>query len=202
VVDIDEVHQKSGPIDQSDQLINGAQQTISILAVKIVPTLRFKELYTKLKSEYKFIKQAPKRIREKHDDLCKQLRNAKKNVKDKIENAYRRDYFFCIHNEIMERQLNKSMVEEEVEPVVKHQLEERTQFQEVLRDFSKDLGPQDIVSRKVFAINLIIALASRQEFQTHKPRLAPAPQVLIKKECPAPDPFLQLYESPLVCEKT
>jgi hypothetical protein len=33
------------------------------------------------------------------------------------------------------------------------------------------------------------ALASRQEFQTHKLRLALAPQVLIKKECPAPDPF-------------
>ena len=58
------------------------------------------------------------------------------------------------------------------------------------------------MSRKVFAINLITALASRQEFQTHKPRLAPAPQVLIKKECPDPDPFSQPHEFPLVCEKT
>jgi hypothetical protein len=42
------------------------------------------------------------------------------------------------------------------------------------------------------------ALASRQEFQTHKPRLAPAPQVLIKKECPAPDPSPQPHEFPLI----
>jgi hypothetical protein len=80
-------------------------------------------------------------IKEKHDDLRKQLRNAKKNVKDEIEKAYRSDYFFCIHNEMMKRQLNKSVVEEEVEPVVEHQLEERTQLQEILCDFSKDLSP-------------------------------------------------------------
>jgi hypothetical protein len=80
------------------------------------------------------------------------------------------------------------MVEEEVEPIVEHQLEERTQLQEILYDFSKDLS-QDIVCRKDFAINLITALASRQEFQIHKPRLALALQVLTKKKCPAPDPF-------------
>jgi hypothetical protein len=58
------------------------------------------------------------------------------------------------------RQLHRTVVEEEVEPVVKHQLEERTQLQEILCNFSKDLSPQEIVSRKVFAINLITALAS------------------------------------------
>ena len=68
----------------------------------------FKELHTKLKSEYKFIKQAPKGIKEKHNDLCKQLRNAKKNLKDEIEKAYKSDYFFCIHNEIMKRQLSRT----------------------------------------------------------------------------------------------
>jgi hypothetical protein len=103
---------------------------------------------------------------------------------------------------MMKRQLNKSVVEEEVELIVEHQLEERTQLQEVLCDFLKDLSPQDIVSRKVFAINLMTALASRQEFQTHKPRLALAPQVLIKKECLDPEPFPQPPEFPLVCEKT
>jgi hypothetical protein len=48
----------------------------------------------------------------------------------------------------------------------------------------------------------MIALTSRQEFQTRKVRLAPARQVLIKKECPDPNPFLQPHEFPLVCEKT
>jgi hypothetical protein len=60
----------------------------------------------------------------------------------------------------------------------------------------------EIVSRKVLAINLMIALAARQEFQTRQPRLALAPQVLIKKEFPDLDPFLQPHQFPLVCEKT
>ena len=46
---------------------------------------RFKGLHTKLKSEYKFIKRAPKGIREKHNNLRTQLRNAKKNLKDEIK---------------------------------------------------------------------------------------------------------------------
>jgi len=102
---------------------------------------RFKELHTKLKSEYKFIKRAPKGIKEKHDNLRKQLRNAKKNLKDKIKKAYKSDYFFCIYNEMIKRQLNKSVVEEEVKLVVKHQLEEQTQLQEILCDFLKGLSP-------------------------------------------------------------
>jgi hypothetical protein len=103
---------------------------------------------------------------------------------------------------MIKRQLKKSVVEEEFEPVVEHQLEKWTPLQEILCDFSKGLSPQDIVSWKVFAINLMTALASRQEFQTHKPGLALAPQVLIKKECPDPSPFPQPHEFPLVCEKT
>ena len=51
-----------------------------------------------------------------------QLKNAKKNLKDETGKAYRSDYFY-IHNETMKRQLNKSVMEEEVEPVVEHQLE-------------------------------------------------------------------------------
>jgi hypothetical protein len=51
-------------------------------------------------------------IKEKHDNLRKQLRNAKKNLKDEIEKAYRSDYFFRIHNEAIKRQLNESVVEE------------------------------------------------------------------------------------------
>jgi hypothetical protein len=53
----------------------------------------------------------------------------KKCLKDEIEMAYRNDYFFRIHNEMMKRQLNKTVVEEEdVEPVIQYQLEERTQL--------------------------------------------------------------------------
>jgi hypothetical protein len=76
---------------------------------------------------------------------------------------------------MMKRQLEKTLEEEDVEPVIQHQLEERTRLQQILCDFSRDLKPQDLVSRKVLAINLMIALASRQEFQARKPRFALVP---------------------------
>jgi hypothetical protein len=171
---------------------------------------RFKELHTEIKWEYKFIKQAPKKVGKEYEDLRKQLKNAKKSLEDEIKDAYRKDYFFQIHNEMMKRQLNrqlnKAVVEEveEVEPVIEHQLAERTQLQQVLCDFSTDLSPQDIVSRKVSAINLFVALASRQEFQTRtrKPRSVPASKDLIKEESAAPEPFSPPGEFPLVCKKT
>jgi hypothetical protein len=69
--------------------------------------------------------------------------------------------------------------------------------------FNSDQGQNLRRAKLCFLLQCIMtALASRQEFQTHKPRLAPAPQVLIKKECPAPNPFPQPHEFPLVCEKT
>jgi hypothetical protein len=174
---------------------------------------RFKELYTQIKWEYKFIKLAPKKIGKEYDDLRKQLTNAKKSLKDEIEDAYRKDYFFRIHNEMMKMQLkrqsNKTVAaveEEEVEPVIEHQLAERTQLQQILCDFSPDLSPQDIVSRKVCAINLFVALASQQEFQTRtrKPRSVPASKDLIKNESPAPAPETSqpADEFPVVCTKT
>jgi hypothetical protein len=130
-------------------------------------------------------------------------------LEDEIKDVYRKDYFFQIHNEMMKRQLNRQFnkaVEEveEVEPVIEHQLAERIQLQQVLCDFSTDLSPQDIVSRKVSGINLFVALASRQEFQTrtHKPRSVPASKDLIKKESPALEPLLPPSEFPLVYEKT
>jgi len=162
---------------------------------------RVKQSHIQIKREYKFIKRAPKKIKKEHKDLGKELTNAKKSLRDDIDKAYRKDYFFRIHNEMMKRQLEKTVEKEDVEPIIQHQLEERTRLQQILCDFSKDLKPQNIVSRKVLAINRMIALASRQEFQARKPRFALVPQVLIKKELD-PDPFPQPHDFPLVCQKT
>jgi len=108
---------------------------------------RFKESTTRIRWEYKFIKLAPKTIGKEHDKLRKQLKNAKKSLEDEIKDAYRKDYFFCIHNEMMKRQLqrhlDKTVAEadaentEDIEPVIEHQLEERTRLQQVLCDLSK-----------------------------------------------------------------
>ena len=95
---------------------------------------RFKELYTQIKWEYKYINQAPKEIKKEYEDLRKQLTNAKKSLKDEIEDTYRKDYFFRIHNEVMKRQLKRqsnttaAAEAKEAEPVVQHQLAERAQL--------------------------------------------------------------------------
>lgn len=108
----------------------------------------------------------------------------------------------------LNRPLNETVVEEEAEPVIEHQLEERTRLQLILCDLSKDLSPQSIVARKVLAINLQIALASRQELMTRQRRSAPACKDPLKEESPVPapapalDPFLPASKFPLVCEKT
>lgn len=66
---------------------------------------RFKALATEIKWEHKFIKWAPKEKRKEHEDLRKQLTNTKKSLRTEIEDAYRKDYFFQIYNEMMKRQL-------------------------------------------------------------------------------------------------
>jgi Protein of unknown function (DUF3435) len=177
---------------------------------------QFKESHTRIKWEYKFIIRAPKEIREAHKKLGQQLKAATKSLEDELEAEHRKDYFFYIHNEMMKRQLNRplneTVVEEEAEPVIEHQLEERTRLQLVLCDLSKDLSPQALVARKVYAINLQIALASRKELMTRQRRSTPACKDPLKEESPAPapapaltpalDPFLPASKFPLICEKT
>lgn len=74
-------------------------------------------------------------------------------MEDEIKDVYRKDYFFQIYNKMIKRQLNrqqnKTIIEEEeeedddddFEPVIKHYLAERTQLQQILCDFSRDLSP-------------------------------------------------------------
>jgi hypothetical protein len=176
---------------------------------------QFQESHTRIKWDYKCINRAPKEVREAHKKLGQQRKAAKKSLEDELEAEHRKDYFFYIHNEMMRRQLNRPLnetvveeEEEEAEPVIEHQLEERTRLQLVLCDLSKDLSPQALVARKVFAINLQIALASRQELQTRQPQSAPACKDPLKEKSPAPalapalDPFLPASKFPLVIEKT
>jgi hypothetical protein len=202
---------KEVPREVMDQLL-AADPEIAVLE------RQFKESHTRIKWEYKFIKRAPTEIREAHKKLGQQLKNATKSLEDELEAEHRKDYFFYIHNEMMKRQLNRplneTVVEEEAEPVIEHQLEERTRLQRVLCDLSKDLSPQAIVARKVLAINLQIALASRQELQTRQRRSAPPCKDPLKdplkKDSPVPAPAfapaLDLFpppsKFPLVCEKT
>jgi hypothetical protein len=166
-----------------------------------------RDLKVKIKWKHRFIKQAPKKERTEYQDLQKQLTSAKKSLKTEIDDTQRKDYFFSIHNVMMKRQLERRQNpvvtesdEADMEPVIVHQLQERTRLQEVLCDLSRDLSPRDIVARKILAIDLMTALGSRQELQTHKSRLTRLPLSAPKQQTPSPSP--QLPEFPVVCEKT
>ena len=160
-----------------------------------------------IKWEYTFIKQAPKQDQIGYQNLQKQLTSAKKGLKKEIDDAKRKDYFFSIHNEMLKRQLerqqNPAVLDNDktdAEPVYVYQLQERARLQQVLCDLSKDLSPQEIRARKILAVDLMTALSSRQEHQTHKPRLTRASVPASKQQTPSPPP--QLPKFPVVCEKT
>jgi hypothetical protein len=171
-----------------------------------------KESYIRLRCEHGCIKRAPIPEQNAHKELRNQLKNAKKSLKTEMDDAYRKDYFYQVHNVMMKRQLHRHLDTadnddaEEPERPVEHQLAERMSVQELLCDLAKDLSPQEIVSWKIHAVDAMTALASRQEPQTRKPQPAPACGVLVKKEPspppPSPDPFPQLDEFPLILGKT
>jgi Protein of unknown function (DUF3435) len=162
---------------------------------------RHTTMFEHLRREYRFVKRAPMMKAREYQDLGRQLTNARKNLKVEIYREFRKDYIFRFHNEQMKRQLDKTTVADVyVEPVVQHQLEERTRLQRILCDFSVDLSMKDIIGRKIRAINLMVALASRQE--APKRRSSPAYEAPIKEESPCPDPFPTPAEFPLVCHKT
>ena len=91
-----------------------------------------------------------------------------------FQEAYRRR----IHNEELERQLSRMVIDEDkAEPVIRHQLIERTLVQEVLCDFSMDLSSEDFTARKVRAMDGLVLLASRREVrQPRMPSPSPPPE--------------------------
>jgi len=152
----------------------------------------------RLKAKYKLIKRSPEKEKQEHNKLKNRLKSEQRNLGDALHDAYSKDCELQAYNEMMKMQLNPSTIEEQGDrPKVQHQLKERTQLEEVLCDFSRDLTPQEIVTRKVAAITLLVALASRQELQTRQPRLPPDSQNPLEENPPVP-----ADEFPLVCEKT
>ena len=142
---------------------------------------------------------------EEYRQLNRQIATVTKTFEQELKREYRRDYFYRIHNEELEKIIKKVTVVAPtyVEPVVKHQLPERTQLQEIMCDLSKDLNARDIVMRRIHAIDTMVALSRRQEVQCHKshskksssassPEASPVP----KEESPVPTIF------PVKCKKT
>ena len=150
---------------------------------------------------YGYFSRAPPEIRQECDQLRRQIDSLQKQRDRKIKVEYRRNYFERIHDEELERIIKKGVAENYIDPVVHHQLLERAQLQEVICDLSKDLEPSDVVSRRICAINLLVALSHRQEppSQRHPSKACPEEfeePPLAKQHSLLEDPF------PLICQKT
>jgi hypothetical protein len=144
---------------------------------------------------YRFFSRAPPEIRQECEQLRRQIDSLEKQREREIKMEYRRDYFYRIHIEELERQLSKVAAVKYIEPVVHHQLPERTQLQEVICDLSKDLSPSDVVSRRVRAIDLMVALSYRGEVQCRKRSSRACSESSTEQPLPK-DLF------PLICKKT
>jgi hypothetical protein len=170
--------------------------------------LELQERRTELKRIYghAFIKRSVRtEAGEEYQQLKRQIATFTKMREQELKKEYRRDYFYRIHNEELERQLKKVKVVADtyVEPVIKHQLRERTQLQKIMCDLSKELNPREIVMRRIRAIDAMVALSRRQEVQCRESRLSKLSSgsphegsLVLKEESLIPDAF------PLLCEKT
>lgn len=160
------------------------------------------ELKHTIQHQFKFISRAPDiDIVKEYKQLGLEIRNRKKERDDDLNRKYREEFFYHSHNKEMERQLNGTEVEKYVAPATQHQLPEWTQLQEVICDFRTDLSIEDIVKRRIRAVNLMIALGARQEARPRKQQSIP-PKDDVKEESPDFRPVLDADCFPLVCKKT
>ncbi|EOO01307.1 hypothetical protein UCRPA7_3197 [Phaeoacremonium minimum UCRPA7] len=130
---------------------------------------RVKQMFHSIRREYRFIKRAPQTIRDEYRQLQRDLRNAEKNFRDDMTRVYQDALRRRIHNEELERQLSGITAADETVSAVQHQLEERNQLQAILCDFNIDLDWKRLTDRKIRAINLMVALASRREMRGPRP---------------------------------
>lgn len=181
------------PIDVPDVILRTLPPDLEIAELEAERA----ELYLEIRSQYKYITRAAGTdIGNEYQQLQRKITSLEKTCLKEIKKEYRRDYFYRIHNETMKRQLEKLPMTEYVEPVVRHQLTERTRLQEIMCDLSKDSNTHSIVARRIRAINAMTALSYRQEVQ---PRQVHTTKTQRKDPLKAPallEPF------PLVCKKT
>ena len=160
-----------------------------------------RDSFTRIRSKYRTIAEAPKKVKKEHQNLGQELNNARKCLRDDARKEMRKHYFENVHNRELARQLQESSVEECVAPVIKYQLQERAELQSILCDLTTELDPMGIVDRKIRAIDLMVALASRQEVAAPHPRESATVDTLVKEE--SPDVEVEpLVDLPLLCVKT
>jgi len=129
--------------------------------------------------------------------LTAEIGSARTRRRNITSEEYRADYFRRRPTEDIERQNSGQQEEEYIEPVVEHQIPERTQLAELICTHIAGITPQDIVKRRIHSAGLMLALCHRREVpRRYRLRVALPPQPLVKKE----SPNLELF--PLVLAKT
>jgi hypothetical protein len=77
---------------------------------------------------YWFFSQAPLKIHEECEQLRWQIVSLQKQRKQAIKVEYQQEYFYCIHNEELKKQLSKVASNKYIKPIVHHQLLERARL--------------------------------------------------------------------------
>jgi hypothetical protein len=167
------------------------------------------DLLAGIKCKYRFLymaKGTPKW--QEHLELGHKIGRITKKWEEGIKKAYRRQYFYHIHNEELQQQLNNVETAEYMVPVIQHQLAERTRVQDVLCSFPEGLGPDEVVQRRIRTIDLMVALCSCRKEPPPRPRATASPvsfeekdledskEAVLQQPPPEPVPY------PLICEKT
>jgi hypothetical protein len=133
--------------------------------------------------------------------LTAAIGSAKGRRRNIVSEEYRADYFRRRPTEDVERQNNGHEEEEYVEPVVQHQIPERTQLADLLCAHHKGIGTEDAVQRRIQTADLMLALCSRREVPRRYRLWVTLPaQPVVKEESPDVDPISCVF--PLVCGKT
>jgi hypothetical protein len=122
--------------------------------------------------------------------LTAAIGSAKSRRRNIISEEYRADYFRRRPTEDIERQNNGQEEEPYIEPVVEHQIPERTQLADLICTNIANITPKDIVKRRIQAVCLMLALCSHREVpRRYRPRVTLPPMLVIKEESPAIEPF-------------
>lgn len=127
--------------------------------------------------------------------------SAKSRRRNIVSEEYQADYFRRRPTEDIERQNNGHKEDEYIEPVIQHQIPERTQLGDLLCTYLADINTQDAVQRRIQTADLMLALCSRCEVpQRFRLRVTLPMQPIVKEESPDIDPLSTVF--PLLCGKT
>jgi hypothetical protein len=132
--------------------------------------------------------------------LTAEISSARSRRRNIISKEYRADYFRRRPIEDIEKQNSGQQEEEYIEPVVEHQIPERTQLAALLCSHIAGITSQEIIKRRIHSAGLMLTLCQCREVPRRYRLPVTLPQrPLIKEESPGLEPFEPF---PLLLAKT